>query len=106
MNLRSDSQSAFLLAADLFVKSVYIFIRVFEVIYSFYPLAARCDELCHRTAAAGNDGMIAFRKKTNFRIPDGEGTEARYIITEYLRTEMAAGRPVERPVEGRIRVVR
>ena len=56
--------------------------------------------------AAGNDGLIAFRKKTNFRIPEGEGTEARYIITEYLRTEMAAGRPVERPVEGRIRVVR
>ena len=56
--------------------------------------------------AAGNDGLVAFRKKTNFRIPDGEGNETRYIITEYLRTEMAAGRPVERPVEGRIRVVR
>ena len=26
--------------------------------------------------AAGNDGLVAFRKKTNFRIPDGEGTEA------------------------------
>ena len=56
--------------------------------------------------AAGNDGLIAFKKKTNFRIPEGAGTEARYIITEYLRAERAAGRPVERPVEGRIRIVR
>lgn len=52
--------------------------------------------------AAGNDGMTAFKRKTDYRIPTHGNTEARYVITRYLQEQMAAGRPVSAPVEGRI----
>lgn len=66
-----------------------------------------CPDSAYRLAtidylAAGNDGMTAFKRKTDFRIPSEGNTEARYVITRYLQEAMAAGRPVAAPVEGRI----
>lgn len=52
--------------------------------------------------AQGNDGLEAFKDKTDTVTPEGEGCNARDIIEDYFRKAMAEGHAVDSRVEGRI----
>ena len=52
--------------------------------------------------AQGNDGMTAFKEGTNLNSPSDSKNNARYVITDYFREMMKAGKMVDAKVEGRI----
>lgn len=52
----------------------------------------------------GNDGLNAFKSKTDVVSPDDELHDVRYIIVNYFRHFAAQGKPVDAKVEGRVTV--
>jgi 2',3'-cyclic-nucleotide 2'-phosphodiesterase (5'-nucleotidase family) len=50
----------------------------------------------------GNDGMTAFKSATDVNSPSDSKNNARYVITDYFREMMKAGKTVDAKVEGRI----
>ena len=54
--------------------------------------------------AQGNDGMTAFKAKTDVRAPQDEANNVRYLIMDYFREKAAKGEEVDCPTEGRITV--
>lgn len=54
--------------------------------------------------AQGNDGLKAFKSKTNVVSPDDEPHDVRYIIINYFRHMTAEGKAVDAQVEGRVTV--
>lgn len=54
--------------------------------------------------AQGNDGLTAFKAKTDAVSPDDEAHDVRYIIVDYFKTQAAKGRSVDTQVEGRITI--
>ena len=52
--------------------------------------------------AQGNDGMPAFKSGTDLNSPKDDKNNARYVITDYFREMMKAGKAVDAKVEGRI----
>ena len=52
--------------------------------------------------AQGNDGMPAFKNGTDLNSPKDDKNNARYVITDYFREMMKAGKAVDAKVEGRI----
>lgn len=52
----------------------------------------------------GNDGMLAFRKRSNLVQPTEEKNNTRFIIIDYFREKAMMGEAVDAKVEGRIRV--
>ena len=56
--------------------------------------------------AQGNDGMTAFKKGTNLVAPEGEANNLRFIIMNYLRSQLAEGKAVDAAVEGRVKVLK
>ena len=52
--------------------------------------------------AQGNDGMPAFKSGTDLNSPKDDKNNARYVITDYFREMMKAGKAVDSKVEGRI----
>lgn len=52
--------------------------------------------------ANGNDGMTAFKKKTDFKPHTTPADNSRDIITDYFREKMAKGEVVDAEIEGRI----
>ena len=50
----------------------------------------------------GNDGMPAFKSGTDLNSPKDDKNNARYVITDYFREMMKAGKAVDAKVEGRI----
>ena len=56
--------------------------------------------------AQGNDGMMAFKKGTNLVAPEGEANNLRFIIMNYLRSQLAEGKAVDAAVEGRVKVLK
>lgn len=53
--------------------------------------------------AGGNDGMTAFKNKTDFRACTTPADNSRDIITDYFRDKMAKGEAVDAQLEGRVR---
>lgn len=54
--------------------------------------------------AQGNDGLEAFKSKTNVVSPDDEPHDVRYIIINYFRYMASEGKAVDAKVEGRVSV--
>lgn len=54
--------------------------------------------------AQGNDGLTAFKSKTNVVSPDDEPHDVRYIIINYFKHLTAQGKTVDAKVEGRVTV--
>lgn len=54
--------------------------------------------------AQGNDGLVAFKSKTNALSPDDEPHDVRYIIVAYLKHLAAQGKAADAKIEGRITV--
>ncbi len=52
--------------------------------------------------AQGNDGLEAFKDKTDVFSPKSEENNVRHIIENYFREQDKTGRPVDSRVEGRI----
>ena len=52
----------------------------------------------------GNDGLTAFKEGTNLNSPSDSKNNARYVISDYFREMMEAGKAVDAKVEGRIMV--
>jgi len=52
--------------------------------------------------AQGNDGLSAFKSGTDLNSPKDDKNNARYVITDYFREMMKAGKAVDAKVEGRI----
>lgn len=52
--------------------------------------------------AQGNDGLTAFKDKTNVVSPDDEAHDVRYIIVGYFKNLKAKGKAVDTKVEGRV----
>jgi len=52
--------------------------------------------------AQGNDGMPAFKKASEMVSPQGEKNNARNIIMDYFREQMAQGKKVNSKIEGRV----
>lgn len=52
--------------------------------------------------AQGNDGLHAFKEKTNLNSPQDESNNVRFIIMDYFREMEKQGKVVEAKVEGRI----
>jgi len=50
----------------------------------------------------GNDGLTAFKEGTNLNSPSDSKNNARYVISDYFREMMEAGKTVDAKVEGRI----
>ena len=50
----------------------------------------------------GNDGLTAFKEGTNLNSPSDSKNNARYVISDYFREMMKAGKAVDAKVEGRI----
>ena len=50
----------------------------------------------------GNDGLTAFKEGTNLNSPSDSKNNARYVISDYFREMMEAGKAVDAKVEGRI----
>ena len=50
----------------------------------------------------GNDGLTAFKEGTNLNSPSDSKNNARYVISDYFREMMKAGKTVDAKVEGRI----
>lgn len=55
-------------------------------------------------AAQGNDGMSAFKQKTDLVSPQNEENNVRYIIMDYFQEKMKEGKAVDADVEGRIKI--
>lgn len=54
--------------------------------------------------AQGNDGLTAFKSKTDAVSPDDEAHDVRYIIIDYFKHLKAQGKAAETKVEGRVTV--
>lgn len=54
--------------------------------------------------AQGNDGLTAFKQKTNVLSPDDEAHDVRYIIVAYFKHLAAQGKAVDANTEGRITI--
>ena len=54
--------------------------------------------------AQGNDGMTAFKDKTDVVSPQENENNVRFIIMDYFREKEAAGIAVDVPIEGRVTV--
>lgn len=54
--------------------------------------------------AQGNDGLTAFKSKTNVNSPQTESNNVRYIICNYFKAQAAQGKKVDSKVEGRIKL--
>jgi 2',3'-cyclic-nucleotide 2'-phosphodiesterase (5'-nucleotidase family) len=54
--------------------------------------------------AQGNDGLAAFKDKTDAVSPDDEAHDVRYIIVNYFKHLKAQGKAVDTKVEGRVNV--
>ena len=54
--------------------------------------------------AQGNDGLTAFKDKTDAVSPDDEAHDVRYIIVNYFKHLKAQGKDVDTKVEGRVNV--
>lgn len=52
--------------------------------------------------AQGNDGLTAFKSKTDVVSPDDEPHDVRYIIINYFKHMAAQGKAVDAKVEGRV----
>ena len=52
--------------------------------------------------AQGNDGMVAFKAKTDVVDPGTEQNNVRYLVMDYFRSMAAQGKAVSSRVEGRI----
>ena len=52
--------------------------------------------------AQGNDHMTAFKDKTNLNAPSDESNNSRYIIMNFFKQQLAAGKVIDARVEGRI----
>ncbi len=52
--------------------------------------------------AQGNDGLDAFKEKTDVLSPQAEENNVRFVIMDYFRRQAAQGRAVDAKVEGRI----
>lgn len=52
--------------------------------------------------AQGNDGLTAFKEKTNVNDPKGKENNARFVIMEYFKEKENKGEVVDSNVEGRI----
>ena len=52
--------------------------------------------------AQGNDGMTAFKAGTDLVSPKEDKNNVRFLIMDYFREQMKAGRQVDAKVEGRI----
>ena len=52
--------------------------------------------------AQGNDGMEAFKHKTNMVAPEGEANNIRNFICDYFREQQKEGKAVSSQVEGRM----
>lgn len=55
--------------------------------------------------AQGNDGMSAFKQKTDVVSPQEEANNVRYLIMDYFREKAKEGQEVDANVEGRFKVV-
>ena len=56
--------------------------------------------------AQGNDGLTAFKSKTNVVSPDDEPHDVRYIIMDYFRHFAAQGKAVDAKEDGRVTIAR
>ena len=54
--------------------------------------------------AQGNDGLVAFKSKTDCKSPDGAENTVRNIIMDYFREAAAKGQAVDSSKDGRITV--
>lgn len=54
--------------------------------------------------AQGNDGLTAFKSKTNVVSPSGEANDVRHVIVKYFEEQQAQGKAVDAKVEGRVSV--
>jgi 2',3'-cyclic-nucleotide 2'-phosphodiesterase (5'-nucleotidase family) len=54
--------------------------------------------------AQGNDGLTAFKDKTDAVSPDDEAHDVRYIIVNYFKHLKAQGKTADTKVEGRVNV--
>lgn len=54
--------------------------------------------------AQGNDGLTAFKSKTDVVSPDDEPHDVRYIIINYFRHMTAQNKAVDAKVEGRVKI--
>ncbi len=54
--------------------------------------------------AQGNDGLTAFKSKTDVLSPDDEAHDVRYIIVAYFKHFAAQGKAVDANVEGRVTI--
>lgn len=54
--------------------------------------------------AQGNDGLTAFKSKTDVLSPDDEAHDVRYIIVAYFKHFAAQGKAVDASVEGRVTI--
>ena len=54
--------------------------------------------------AQGNDGLTAFKSKTNVVSPTGEANDVRHVIVKYFDEKKAQGQAVDSKVEGRVTV--
>ena len=54
--------------------------------------------------AQGNDGMGAFKDKTDVVSPQENENNVRFIIMDYFREKEEAGIAVDAPIEGRVTV--
>ena len=54
--------------------------------------------------AQGNDGLTAFKKKTDFKPHTTAADNSRVIITDYFRDKTAKGEVVDAEIEGRIQI--
>ncbi len=54
--------------------------------------------------AQGNDGLKAFKSKTNVVSPSDEANDVRHVIVKYFKEMQAQGKAVDAKVEGRVSV--
>ena len=54
--------------------------------------------------AQGNDGLSAFKQKTDLVSPQEEENNVRYIIMNYFQQKMKEGKAVDADVEGRVKI--
>ncbi|HEY9551691.1 MAG TPA: 5'-nucleotidase [Prevotella sp.] len=54
--------------------------------------------------AQGNDGLVAFKSKTNMVSPQSNENNVRFVIMDYFREQAAQGKIVDAKVEGRITI--
>ncbi len=52
--------------------------------------------------AQGNDGLTAFKEKTNVNSPKGKENNARFVIMDYFKEKESKGEVVDSKIEGRI----